>query len=187
MGNDNHLTYEQFGRKFFEVAVTEERVAAAFAAIAGDEFEMPPMRQGPGGIARVSAKVKIEQPQVTRNLDSMITFSIHIPLTIDLLVDLRVDKQWFTVAGDIALHATARAAAPLILIIDVAKPRPSDITVHVSSRTIRGEVLRIIAGVDSEIRRFIARYVADEIDSPQSQRAQNIDVAERLDAAWTGV
>jgi hypothetical protein len=104
-----------------------------------------------------------------------------------LLVDLRLDKQRFTVAGDIALRATARAAEPLLLIIDVAKPRPSDITVQVSSTSIRGEVLRVVAGVDGEIRRFIAAYVADEIDSPPSQKAQNIDVAERLDEAWTGV
>ncbi len=187
MQNHNYLTYEEFGRKFFEVAATEERVAAAFAAIAGDEFEMPPMRQGPGKIARVSAKVKIREPRVTRDLDAAIKFSIHIPLAIDLLVDLRLDKYRFTVYGDIALRAVARAAEPLLLIIDVAKPRPSDITVEVSSSSIRGEVLRVVAGVDGEIRRFIAKYVADEIDSPPSQKAQNIDVAERLDAAWTGI
>ncbi|HET9875406.1 MAG TPA: hypothetical protein VFQ37_06525 [Mycobacterium sp.] len=187
MGNHNYLSYEEFGRQFFEVAVTEERVAGAFAAIAGDEFEMPPMRQGPGGIARVSAKVNVHQPQVTRNLDAAITFAIHIPLSIDLLVDLRLDKQRFTVSGDIALRATARAAEPLLLIIDVEKPRPSDITVLVSSKSIRGEVLRIIAGVDGEIRRFIAQYVADQIDSPQSQAAQHIDVAATIDVAWTGI
>ncbi len=187
MGNLNHLTYEEFGRKFFEVAVTEERVTAAFAAIAGDEFEMPTMRQGPGKIAKVTAKVKVHQPQVTRDLDVMITFAIHIPLTVELLIDLRVDKQWFTVAGDISLHATARAAEPLVLVIDVPKPRPSDITVQVSSRSIRGELLRIVAGVDGEIRRFVASYVADQIDSPQSLAAQRIDVAELIDASWTGI
>lgn len=182
-----YLTYEEFGRKFFEVAVTEARIAAAFAVIAGDEFEMAPIGQGPGKIARVSAKVKIQQPAVTRNLGDAITFAIHIPLAIDLLVDLRLDKQRFTVAGDIALRATARAADPLLLIVDVVKPRPSDITVQVSSRSIRGEVLRVVAGVDGEIRRFIASYVADEIDSPPAQQAQIIDVAGRLDAAWTGI
>ena len=29
----DYVSYETFGRRFFEVAVTEERVAAAFAAI----------------------------------------------------------------------------------------------------------------------------------------------------------
>lgn len=187
MASHDYLTYEEFGRRFFEIAVTEERVAAAFAVIVGEEFSMPPIGQGPGKIAKVSADVKIRQPRVVRNLGSTITFSIHIPLTIELLVDLWVDKQRFTVNGDIALRATVHAAEPLLLLIDVAKPRPSDITVEVSSTSIRGEVLRVVAGVDAEIRRFIAAYVADEIDSPASQEAQTIDVAERLDAAWTGL
>lgn len=187
MQDHDYVTYEEFGRRFFEIAVTEERVAAAFVAIAGDEFEMPPMRQGPAKIALVTAKVKVLQPVVTRNLGASITFSIHIPLSIDLLIDLRLDKQRFTIAGDIALRAAARAAAPLTLVIDVAKPRPSDITVEVSSTSVRGEILRLIGGIDGEIRRFIAAYVGDEIDSPGSQEAQNIDVAERLDAAWNGI
>ena len=184
MQNHDYLTYEGFGRRFFEVAVTPERVAAAFADIAGSEFAMEPIAQGPGGIAKVSANVKIEEPQVTRHLGDAITFVIHIPLSIDLLLDLRLDKQRFGVSGDIALRATARAAEPLLLIVDVAKPRPSDITVNVSSNSLRGEVLRVLAGVDGEIRRFIAQYVADQIDAPQSQAAQIIDVAHKLNEAW---
>jgi hypothetical protein len=187
MQSFDYVSYETFGRRFFEVAVNEERVGAAFAAIAGNEFEMTPIGQGPGKIAKVSAKVAIKQPQVSRKVGDNITFDIHIPLAIDLLVDLRLDKQRFRVDGDIALRATARAAEPLLLIVDVAKPRSSDITVQVSSKTIRGEVLRVIAGVDAEIRRFIAQYVAEEIDSPQSQAAQVIDVAEQLDQTWTGI
>lgn len=184
MQNYDYLTYEEFGRRFFEVAVAPERVAAAFAEIAGNEFAMEPIAQGPGGIAKVSANVKIHDPRVTRRLGDSITFVIHIPLSIDLLLDLRLDKQRFQVSGDIALRATARAAEPLVLIVDVAKPRPSDITVNVSSKSFRGEILRILAGVDGEIRRFIAQYVADEIDAPESQAAQVIDVAEKLTEAW---
>lgn len=187
MDTHDYVTYEEWGRNFFEVAVTEERVAAAFGEIAGDQFEMGPLAQGPGRIARVSAKVKIREPQATRHLGDTITFAIRIPLEIDLLVDLRLDKQRFTVDGEISLRATARAAEPLLLVIDVAKPRPSDISVHVSSKSIRGEVVRIIGGVDAEIRRFIAQHVADQIEAPESQQAQVIDVAERLDRAWSGV
>lgn len=186
MQSYDYVSYEDFGRRFFEVAVTEDRVGAAFAAIAGNQFEMAPIGQGPGKIAKVSAKVAIQDPQVTRKIGESITFDIHVPLAIDLLVDLRLDKQRFNVDGDIALRATARAAEPLLVIVAVEKPRPSDITVHVSSSSIRGEVLRIIAGVDGEIRRFTAQYVADEIDTPESQAAQVINVAEHLDTGWTG-
>src|SRR6478735_40367 len=178
------VTYEEFGRRFFEVAVTEERVASAFAEIAGGEFEMGPMAQGPAGLAKVTAKVKIQQPTARRTVGDTITFNVRIPLVIELIVDLRVDKQRFTVAGDIALRATARAAEPLMLVIDVSKPRPSDIAVHLTSKSVRGAILRIVAGVDTEIRRFVAAYVADEIDSPASQQAKVIDVIEAVAAAW---
>jgi hypothetical protein len=187
MDVDDYISYEEFGRKFFEVAVTEGRVGGAIAAIAGDEFEMGPMGQGPGKIAKVSAKVRIKDPRVTRELGEMITFAIRIPLEIDMVVDLRIDKPKFVVFGEIALRATARAAEPLLLILDVEKPRPSDIAIHVTSKSLRAEVVRIVGGVDAEIRRFIAAHVSGEIDSPASKKAKIIDVADRLDAAWTGI
>src|SRR5215204_6464418 len=187
MNADDYMTYEEFGRKFFEVAVSEERVCNAIAAIAGDAFEMGPMGQGPGKIAKVSANVRIMDPRVTRQVGDMITFAIRIPLEIDMVVDLRIDKPKFMVFGEIALHATARAAEPLLLILDVEKPRSSDISIHVTSKSLRGEVVRVIGGVDAEIRRFIAAHVSGEIDSPASQKAKVIDVADSIDAAWTSV
>jgi hypothetical protein len=71
-----------------------------------------------------------------------------------------------------------------MIVIDVAKPRPSDIAVHVTSKSLRGEILRILAGVDGEIKRFVAAYVTEEIDSPASQEAKLIDVSEQLRSAW---
>jgi len=61
MDDFEYVSYEDFGRRFYEIAVTEERVGDAIAAIAGDEFEMGPMGQGPGKIAKVTAKV-MENP-----------------------------------------------------------------------------------------------------------------------------
>jgi len=187
MDGYEYLSYEDFGRRFYEIAVTEERVGDAIAAIAGDEFEMGPMGQGPGKIAKVTAKVRIQEPRVTRSVGELITFAIRIPLEIDMVIDLKIDKPKFMVFGEISLTAIARAAEPLLLILDVHKPRPSDIAIHVTSKSLRGELLRILAGVDAEIRRFIAAHVAGEIDSPASVKAKVIDVAERLDAAWDGV
>jgi hypothetical protein len=187
MDAGDYMTYEEFGRKFFEVAVSEERVCNAIAAIAGDAFEMGPIGQGPGKIAKVTAKVRIMRPRVARTVGELITFAIRIPLEIDMVVDLRIDRPRFRVFGEIALRATARAAAPLLLILDVEKPRSSDISIHVTSRSLRAEVLRIVAGVDAEIKRFIAAHVAGEIDSPASQKAKIIDVADSIDAAWTGI
>jgi len=57
----------------------------------------------------------------------------------------------------------------------------------VASQSIRGEVLRIIAGVDGEIKRFIARHVGQQIDDPRAQAAKIIDIADQVANAWTGV
>jgi len=87
-------------------------------------------------------KCQIEEPQVR---GAWVTPSHSHPhsLSIDLLLDLRLDKQRFVVSGDIAL-APLRAAEPLVLIVDVAKPAIR-YHVNVSSRSLRGEVLRILA------------------------------------------
>ena len=61
---------------------------------------------------------------MTRQLGETITFAIRIPLEIDMVVDLRIDRPRFMVFGEIALRATARAAEPLLLILDFDKPRP---------------------------------------------------------------
>ncbi|OBA94720.1 hypothetical protein A5662_19280 [Mycobacteriaceae bacterium 1482268.1] len=187
MDDYEYVSYEEFGRKFFDVAVSEERVGDAIASIAGDEFELGPMGQGPGKIAKVTAKVRIQEPRVTREIGQLITFAIRIPLEIDMVIDLKIDKPKFMVFGEISLGATARAAKPLLLILDVQKPRPSDIAIHVTSKSLRAELLRIVAGVDAEVRRFIAAHVAGEIDSPASVKAKVIDVAEQLEETWTGV
>jgi hypothetical protein len=182
-----YMSYEEFGRRFFEVAVTEERVGDAIGQIAGDAFEMGPIAQGPGKLAKVTAKVRIMPPRVNRRVADEITFAIRIPLEIDMVVDLRIDKPKFMVFGEISLRAVARAAEPLLLIIDVEKPRASDIAIHVTSKSLRAEVVRIIGGVDAEIKRFIAAHVSGEIDSPESQKAKIIDVAQQLDETWTGI
>jgi hypothetical protein len=187
MADHDYITYEEFGRRFFEIAVSEDRVGDAIGSIAGSEFEMGPIGQGPGKIAKVSARVKIQKPRVTRNVGETITFSIRIPLEIDMVIDLRIDRPQFMVFGEIALRATALAAEPLLLILDVKKPRPSDISIHVTSKSLRAEVLRIMAGVDAEIKRFIAAHVAGEIESPGSEKAKVIDIGTEIQSAWKGV
>ena len=98
------LTYEEFGRRFFEVAVTEERVGSAFSAITGGSFDVGPIPSGPGGLARVTAHVEIGEPRIARNVGELITFTVEIMLTIGLVVDLRVDRIKYDVDGLSLIH-----------------------------------------------------------------------------------
>ncbi len=183
-GVPRYLTYEEFGRRFFEVAVTEERVGSAFSDLAGDDFKVGPIPSGPGGMARVWADVKINEPKLTRHVGELITFTVKIPLRIGLLIDLRVDRIRYDVDGLITLPLTVQAADPLELRIEVQAPRPRDVWVDVSSHNIRASIVRVVASVDDEIRRFIAQYVAEEIDKPEVKAARIIDVASSIDGAF---
>ncbi|MEU8896203.1 hypothetical protein [Nocardia sp. NPDC048505] len=179
-----YISYEDFGRRFLEYAVSEARILAAFGQLTGAAFDFGPIGVGPGRLAKVSAEVQLGEPRLTRYLDEIITFELVIPLGVDLLIDLTVDRHNFDVAGTLHLHLTARTADPLRIVIDIAEPRPSDVRISVEAETVRAQLLRILASVDHEIRRFVARYIAQEIRKPHIAAARDIDVAARLDAAW---
>lgn len=181
-----YLSYEEFGRAFFEVAVTEERIGAAFTAIAGEEFQVGPLPAGPGGVVKVVADVRIAEPEITRHVDELITFTVQLPLAIGLLIDLKLDRIRYDVDGLITLPLTVRCAKPLELRIEVDPPAPRDVFVDVASRNMRGEIIRNLAQVDAEIRRVIAKTVADEIDKPEVRAARFIDVATELSRALEG-
>ncbi|QIS22644.1 hypothetical protein [Nocardia terpenica] len=180
----SYVSYEDFGRRFLEYAASEQRIAGAFSQLAGAAFDFGPIGVGPGKIARVSAQVQLGEARVRRDLGELITFELDIPLAVDMLLDLAVDRHRFEVEGYVRVHLTVRTAEPLRVIIDITEPRPGDVRIDVATDTLRGQVLRVLASVDHEIRRFIARYVAREIRKPHIAAVRDIDVATRLDAAW---
>ncbi|PXX68724.1 hypothetical protein DFR70_102409 [Nocardia tenerifensis] len=179
-----YISYQDFGRRFLEYAATEERILGAFDQLTGAAFDFGPIGVGPGRLAKASAQVRLGQAQVRRDIDEVISFALKIPLSVDMLIDLALDKHRFEVDGHIHLHLIVRTAEPLRVIIDIATPRSSDVRINVATDTIRGQLLRILASVDREIRRFVARYIAKEIQKPHIAAARDINVAERLDAAW---
>ncbi|MEC3916782.1 hypothetical protein [Nocardia sp. CDC160] len=179
-----YISYEAFGRAFLEYAASTERIAGAFEKLTGEAFEFGPIGAGPGKLAKLSATVRLGQPRLKREVDDIISFDLVIPLKVDLLIDLAVDRYPFRVDGTIHLHLTVRTAEPLRVLIEIDEPQPSNVRINVASATRRGEILRIVASVDHEIRRFVARYIATEICKPHIQAATDIDVAARLDAAW---
>ncbi|WLP90606.1 hypothetical protein [Gordonia sp. NB41Y] len=178
------LSYADFGRRFFEIAVTEDRVRSAFSSVVGDSFEVGPIASGPANIAKVTARVEIREPRVSRRVGEPITFGVQLPLRIGLLVDLRVDRVRYRVDGVVDLRMAARAREPLELHIEVTPPQVSDVRIGVSTTTIRGEIIRVVGRVDDEIKRFIAAYVTEEIDRPEIRHARIIDVATELGRAF---
>ncbi|MFI5778007.1 hypothetical protein [Nocardia sp. NPDC051570] len=180
----SYISYEEFGRHFLEYAASTERIVGAFGQLTGAAFDFGPIGAGPGKLAKVSAQVQLGQPTLSREVGRHIEFDLKIPLSVDLTLDLAVDRHRYEVDGYVRVHLTVRTAEPLRVIIDIAEPRAGDVRINVDTDTRRGQLVRIVAGVDHEIRRFVARYIAKEIRKPHIAAARDIDVAGRLDAAW---
>lgn len=181
---EDDFSYAEFGAAFFEHAVTAERILGAVSGIAGDPIEFGPIGAGPGKIAKVRASGLVGQADARRMPGELVAFRLTIPVDLRLHVDLGVDEHEFRTKLRVGLTLTARAAPPLRVVIDIDEPHSKDVLVDVEAGTRRGAVLQILAGVDREIARFVARYVAREIDKTHIRDARDIDVAARIDGAW---
>ena len=174
------LSYAEFGQRFFEVAVTKERVAQAVARLAGTPIEFGPLSVVPLGLVKVRAKGAVGQPSVEPRESEHVSFLLTIPVDLQILIEMGLDKYRFTAAVQVRLTLTARAAEPLKIVIDVQPPTKRTVDVQVQAEGLRASVLQIFAGVDGELKKSVAKYVRREIDKPEMQAARVIDVARAL-------
>jgi hypothetical protein len=181
----DRISYATFGARFFEQAVTEERVVGALGDLAGDRIEFGPKGVGPGRLARVRAAGEVGSASARRLTADEVAFRLSIPVELDIDLDLVVDQHKFHASVVVGLTLTARAAEPLRIVIDIDPPTDRDVTVTVDAQGVRATVIQHLAAIDAEIGRFVAKYVARELEKPHIRAARDIDVAARIDRAWT--
>ncbi|HYH61933.1 MAG TPA: hypothetical protein VD766_08710 [Solirubrobacterales bacterium] len=181
---DDRISYADFGERFFEQAVTEGRIVGALDGLAGDQIEFGPKGAGPGRLAKVRAKGTFGQASAERIPSDEVSFRLTIPVDLDLEIEI-VDRNRFDVAVIVGLTLVARAAEPLRVVIDIDEPTEKDVNVVVEADGIRASVLQRVGGIDREIGRFVARYIQRELEKPHIVAARDIDVAARIDGAWT--
>jgi hypothetical protein len=171
------ITYARFGEQFFLHAVTEQRVLGAVASLAGRPIEFGPVGVGPAGLVKVSASGNVGEPGVQRQPGELVAFLLTIPVALQLLIDLGPERSRFTAEVSVRLRLTARPAEPLAVVIDIEPPSAKDVEVRVQADGVRASVLQLVGGVDSEVRRAVARYACRELEQPAVQSARVIDVA----------
>jgi len=177
-------SYEEFGRVFFRTAVTEDRILAAVGGLAGDTFEFGPLAVGPGKIAKVNATGRIGDPSIAAVESDEVQFRLAIPVAVELVVHVPLDEHRFHADLLVHLNLRARAARPLRVVIDIDRPSKEDVEVRLEAATMRGSLLNAVAGVEGELKRFVAKYVGREVEKPHIARARDIDVAARINGAW---
>jgi hypothetical protein len=180
------LSYEEFGVEFFRQAVTEDRVLGGVRVLAAEPIDFGPLGVGPGRLAKVSARGQVGEPTVTQLSEQPMSYLVTLPVALAFTLDLLVDTHRFDADVTVPLTLTARAERPLTILIDVTPPRSRDLTVVVKGDSARAELMRKVADIDSELRRFIAKFIRRELEKPAVQAARTVDIASIMAKAWPG-
>lgn len=177
------VDYATWGELFFAQAITAERVLAGVNVLAGQPIEVGPMGVGPGRLAKVTARGSIGTATGERTGHNRLHFHVTLPVSLEFVLDLAMDKQKFVAELSVPLVIAARARRDLAIVMDVRPPEPSAITIRLKAQGLRASVVQRAAGVEDELRRFVAKYVAREIEKPRIREVTLIDVAGAIDRA----
>ncbi len=181
------IDYASWGERFFATAVTAERVLAGVNVLSGRPIDVGPLGVGPGRIAKVTANGRIGTATGQRVGSDPVSFHVDLPVTLRFSIDLGMDKQHFDAAITVPLVITARARADLAIVLDVTPPRTAQVVVRLKAQGLRASLTSRAANVEGELRRFVAKYVAKELDKPYVRDATTIDVGAAVERAAGGL
>lgn len=179
------ITYGEFGRQLFRQVLHAERIADSISTVLGTTIDLGPFGAGPGRfLATVRAIGTIGRPHAEPLDGDFVAFRVTLPVTVVFDLDIVGDLHRFHAELLVPLRLTARAAAPLTIVWDITPPEAEDLVVQVEVDKRRTAVLRRLAGIDEELRRFMLRYVTRELQKEHVIRATHIHLGEVIDAAW---
>ncbi|GAA4807151.1 hypothetical protein ACFQ0K_01905 [Nocardioides caeni] len=181
--NDELIDYAAWGERFFAAAVTAERVVAGVNVLAGRPIEVGPLGVGPGRVAKVKARGHIGTATGERSGADPLVFHIDLPVALEFLLDLAMDRQRFEADIVVPLVITAHGRTDLAIVLEVAAPTPAQVTCDLRAQGLLASLTSRAAGVEGELRRFVAKYVARELEQPYVQDATIIDVAAAIERA----
>lgn len=185
--SDDLIEYGEWGERFFEFAVTEERVLAGVNAMAGQPIDVGPMGVGPGRVAKVTARGEIGTAVGARTSTSPVHFDVRLPVKLEFELDLGIDVHRFGADIEVPLRLTAHARDDLAIVIEIEPPRSNEIQLDLHAQGLRASLTGRVANVEGELRRFIAKYVGRELAKPKIQAARVVDVAAAINRAAGGV
>ncbi|MGQ0625844.1 MAG: hypothetical protein ACT4PP_14495 [Sporichthyaceae bacterium] len=176
--------YATFGQALFAELITPERVVTAVNSLAGDGFSIGPNPVGPGKLARLTVTGHLEQPTARARGTEPLQFRLTLPAQIELTIEVGAQVNRFHGSVVVVLNVTARAALPLAIVFDVAPVDPDDITVDLAADGLRANLLRTLVGMDEEVHRYVAKFIARELAGERLREATTIDVAALVDSAF---
>ncbi|MFE3026068.1 hypothetical protein [Nocardia tengchongensis] len=153
------------------------KVAPA-AAVAVTPAPVPRIAELPRAAAESAAAAVATAVAAEVHDPALVRFDLTIPVSLEISVDvLKTNRYKAEVQVPVAL--TARAAEPLLIIIDAAPPRARDIDLEMTAEGWRAAALGKLAGMRKQIAAQVATVVRAEV-ADVSRRT--IDVGARLNA-----
>lgn len=181
--SDDFIDYADWGVGFFATAVSAERVLAGINVLAGQPIDVGPIGVGPGRIVKVRATGRIGEATGERVTSDPVSFEVALPVALEFVIDLGMDKHRFIADISVPLVLTARARRDLAIVLDVQPPTAQQVLVRLKAEGLRASITQRAANVEGELKRFIAKYVARELEKPYVRTARVIDVSGAIDKA----
>ncbi|MGH3413858.1 MAG: hypothetical protein ACRDPH_12345 [Marmoricola sp.] len=184
-GQPDPLPLDEFGPEFLRRVLHRDRVLASIDRALGDRFELGPMGAGPGRrIARLTARGRYLPSYGEVLSGDRVGYLVVVPVEVAFDITLPVDSLRFQAEVLVPLTVELRTVAPLTILWDITPPSPDAVTITLTGETRRSAVVQRLAGLDGELRRFLARFVERELDKPHIRRARRIDLETVIDTAW---
>jgi hypothetical protein len=187
IGNDDGtISFDEFGRSFVREIVTPERVAAAIAAVVGDEVKVGPLAAGPADAARATLRGKLAGVDVKALSagDNALHFRAMVSLDCSLAVKAPAINKRYRGTLTIPLRLEVRTASPVRLVINVEVPSPQDIGVELEAKDRSGRLIQLLGNIDGEVRERTAVEVARRVEAPEARRHRQIDILAMVDDVW---
>ncbi len=187
-GEQQEISYEEFGATYIRRVLHKERILNMINELLGPQIQLGPIGAGPGRkAATVSARGTFRECKGEEIPGDLLSYRVFLPISVVFDVDLRVDKHRFTADVVVPIILTVHTIAPLRVRIDITVPSDDEVALTLQSDTRRGAVLQKLAGLESELRRFLVKVVRTELAKPYVRRATDFDMAALIDDAWPGI
>ncbi|MEV5833836.1 hypothetical protein [Nocardia sp. NPDC052112] len=171
------IGYDEFGYQFFSRIVTRDRVFEFIEHMAGRPIEVGPLRAGPRDSATVTVQGNVRTPRLTDRSDEPVAFDLTLPVSLDITVDV-LKANHYRADVEIPLVLIARAADPLLVVIDVPPPAADELRLEFKARGMRAATLGVLAGIKKQVVEQVAGVVREELSDSSGR---TIDVAARID------
>lgn len=178
-------TYEQFGVQWIHRVLHKERILRTIDEVLGGQIALGPIGAGPGRAFASVSFVGTYRPTTGELVPGeLLTYAIDLPISVVFELGLPMDRLTFNAEVVVPLVLVVHTEAPLKLRLELQTPTEDQIGLELKTDTRRGAMLRKVAGLDAELRRFLLKVLDTELAKDYVRKATHLDMDELIEEAW---